>query len=239
MAKRIQSIMLQRNFPVISTILLASCIITTLPMFFDERYYLVLGVENPQLRWWHIIVATFVHGGGFPGKVAHLTINGLFIAVLGTLIERCLGSGRLFICSLGGWTAGRIARHVVKGSWHAHGISLATWGYSVLAMPVLVWAWRRERQLMLKDPFAVLAALLGVMGAVGVVVGFHAVSMTVCACCLGIWWSRLGKNLDLIEAGQRPDSDPALVNWTSIAVVGAAAVINAVVTGGAVLGMVR
>jgi hypothetical protein len=32
-----------------------SCIVGTLPMFFDERFYLVLGVESPPIRWWHVV----------------------------------------------------------------------------------------------------------------------------------------------------------------------------------------
>jgi membrane associated rhomboid family serine protease len=238
-AKPIQHLLLRRHVPVVSAVLLASCIVGTLPMFFDERFYLVLGVESPRIHWWHFVTATFVHGGGFPGKVAHLVVNGLFIAVFGSVIERTLGAGRLVLCSLTSWSMNRLGRWALWGSWYAHGISGATWGYCVLASPVLLRALRRARLSLLRDPIAVVALLLTVFGAIGAFAGLHALSLAVHAGFLILWRKLLRANLDQLERGGVPDTGPLPFRAAGISLVALVAALNAAVVVAAISGTIH
>jgi membrane associated rhomboid family serine protease len=230
------------GFPWVTTLFVAGCVITTLPMFFSRHYYLVLGVghedaDNPHIRWWHAIVTTFVHGGGFPGTTAHLVINCAFFLVLGSLIERTLGAGRFgLLCAtcLGVGAALKFAL-----GRYAHGISNVNWSFVMFAPVFIGHAWRTERTRALKDPVFLLVVLLFIIGLLGLVNTWHSIAMLVGMPFVLIWRNVLRDNLRRIDHDQPPALWGAAARLMAVALPALLGGFSVVMTLAAILGKLK
>lgn len=217
-----------------------ACAIMTAPMIVDRRYYLVLGVGHetadvPTLSWWHALTTPFVHGGGFPGTIPHLVINGTFFLVLGTLMERALGTGRCFAV-----TGTSLAVQLPLKYWlidgRGHGASGMTWSYWLFAVHLLVFAWRRDRRGLLRDPSAYFVALCVLLEIVGLVKHWHLWN-TLVSLPFYLWWRRtLGENLERIDAGEAIDAGGRVANAIGTAIPALFVGFSALMVGAAVLG---
>jgi membrane associated rhomboid family serine protease len=230
------------GFPWATASFVAGCVITTLPMLVSTRYHLILGVgnevaDNPHVRWWHAIVTPFVHGGGFPGTAAHLAINVSLFVVLGSLLERTLGTGRFFaLCAacLGAGTSVQLAR-----GQYAHGISGVAWAFVAFAPLVIAHALRSEGSRTLRDPALLLVALLLAVGVLGLVVKWHLLAVLVAAPFVLAWRGVLRRNLESVDRGQPVSVWGPRARAVGIAVPALLAAFSAAMTLGAVLGYVR
>lgn len=224
--------------PWATLLLFAGCVGTTLPMFFSDRYYLILGVgheraDNPHIRWWHTVVSVFVHGGGFPGTTAHLAINSTFLLVLGGLVERTLGAGRLVALSLACLAAEAIALRLA--GVHAQGISGVVWSYALFAPALLAHAWRRDR----RDPLFPLVALILLVAVLGLVKRWHLLSVAVGLPFFLAWRGTLHANLLRIDSGEPPSVWGPPARSVAVGVAALLCAFTLAMTLGAVLGLVR
>ncbi|MBI5532440.1 MAG: rhomboid family intramembrane serine protease [Deltaproteobacteria bacterium] len=230
------------GLPWVTLLFVAGCVATTLPMYFDRGYYLILGVghedaDNAHIRWWHALVTTFVHGGGFPGTTAHLVINSVFFLVLGSMIERVLGSGRFGALCAACWCVGlalKIGLHR-----YAHGISNINWAFVVFAPVFIGHGWRTERARAFKDPVFLLVVVLFVLGLIGLVNTWHAIAMLVGMPFVLAWRRVLRDNLRKMDQGEPLDRWQGAARMAAIAFPAALAGFSIVMTLGAVLGKVR
>ena len=196
------------GFPWCTAIFVAGSVLTSLPMFFSSHYYLILGAgneqaDNPRIHWWHTVVTTFVHGGGFPGLTAHLAINCAFFLVLGSLLERTLGTAR-YGALCGACLVVSFALKVAL-SRYAHGISNVAWSFVALAPVLIGHAWRKHRGRALRDPVFVAVVVLFVLGLIGLVNTWHAVAMLVGMPFVFAWRAVLRDNLHRVDTGQPLD----------------------------------
>jgi membrane associated rhomboid family serine protease len=230
------------GFPWASMLLVAGCVLTTLPMLFSSHYYLILGAgneqaDNPNIRWWHTVVTTFVHGGGFPGVTVHLAINCAMLLVLGVLLERALGTGRFFaLCAtcLGlSWVL-KVVLHR-----YAHGISSVVWAFVIFAPVFLGHAWRVDRGRAFRDPALLAVVLLFVIGLLGLVNTWHTVAMVAGMPFLFAWRTVLRDNLRKLDQGRAPDRWEGFPRIAGIALPALLVAFSTALTLAAVLGVLK
>ena len=241
---RLSQLIFGRILPVprVTWLLTAACVLTTLPMFFSRRYYLILGVGDERvdarrLRWWHPLTTVFVHGGGWPGTTAHLLINCSLFVVLGSLTERLLGAGR-YASLLGVCLGVHLLLKELLIDGRGHGASGMTWSYLPFSVFVLVWSWKRRGRRVLRDPIAVVTGLMVLFELLGLVKHWHLWNALTAVPFFIRWRSTVRDNLQQIAVGGTPDLG---ARWANICGCGATAALVAVpllLTVAAVAGMI-
>jgi membrane associated rhomboid family serine protease len=211
-------------------------------MFFDRRYYLILGVghedaDNPHIHSWHTIVTMFVHGGGFPGTTAHLLINLTYLVIAGGILERSLGSGRFFAlsfaCMIASWTL-QIALDL-----HGHGISAVVWSYVAFAPLLLAHGFRAQRWRILKDPVRWIVLAIFLTGLIGLIKKWHLLAILIGIPFAIAWRGTLRQNLERIARGEPPLEWSGTARSLGIAVPFALTAFTLAATLLAVLGYLR
>ncbi|MCA9671071.1 MAG: rhomboid family intramembrane serine protease [Myxococcales bacterium] len=225
-------------------LLLAACIVATAPMiFFSVDYYLVLGVGHEtadiaNLRWWHPLTTPFVHGGGWPGAIPHLAINGVLLLGLGTQVERTLGAGRCFAVTGSGLVVSMILNRLLVGG-RAHGASGFTWSYWLFAAQILASAWRHHRRRLLADPLGWISALLVLLCVLGLIKHWHLWNTLVSLPYVIAWRRKLTDNLRRVDAGEAPDRGSRRANALGIAIPAALLAFITAMVAGALSGAIR
>jgi len=193
--------------PWVVLILVGTCFLITTPLLIEpRRFYLTLGVgfceEDGVVRWWHYVVAKFVHGAGcgFPPIWFHLGVNASLFLFQGALVERLLGSGRTalltFTC-----LAVQIPIGYALAGGRAHGASGMTWSYVLFATHGLVWSWKRSRWGMLKDWVTIVGVLWVLFAVLGLVKHWHLWNLLVSVPFYLAWRATFGDNLSRVADG--------------------------------------
>jgi membrane associated rhomboid family serine protease len=230
------------RFPYATALFVLACVLTTLPLYFREELYLVIGTtgetERPTLEWRHPVTAKFVHGGGPPGTTIHLLVNTTFFIVLGSLTERLLGAGRFFLLTGAGLLSSIILTEIIADG-RGHGASGMTWSYLVFTAPVLAHIWRTERARALRDPVTLVVALCFVLNIIGLVNHWHRWNLLVSLPFFFWWRGVLRDNLNRLERGEA--ADLWLPGWNRLGVAGSSLIFlfTSSVTLAAVLGIIR
>jgi membrane associated rhomboid family serine protease len=231
------------GFPYATMLLVAACVVTSLPLFFDTRYYLVLGigyydVDRLTVEWYHRLVTPFVHGGGFPGLSAHLAINCSLFLVLGTLTERVLGSGRFAAVTFASLAVQILLMEIITHG-RGHGASGMTWSYPLFVGAILVFVGRRAGRRSLADPLFLLCGLLLVFEAIGLVKHWHLWNLLVSVPFFLAWRRTLIENLSRIACGEAPDRWRPVCNRLGIAVAAGLCLFTTSMTVAAVAGILH
>lgn len=129
------------NRPYVTYAFLGLCLLVTIPTLLHPELYGVLGGIEPRRGWWQLFTAAFEHGWpGFHGSV-HLGLNVFLILECGRPCERTLGSGRFLVLGLLALGANALTQMFTAG---VNGSSLVIWSWGPPLFVALLWARRRD-----------------------------------------------------------------------------------------------
>jgi membrane associated rhomboid family serine protease len=215
--------------PWVTLSLIASCVLVTLPVFYDpQRFYLSIGVayceEEGAVRWYHPLLTQFVHGAGcgFPPTWFHLGVNVSLFAFFGGLVERVLGSARCALLTAASAFVGAVLCQWLVGG-HGHGASGMTWSYAPFAALALQAMWRERRSGMLRDGVTCIMLCWLVFCVLGLVIRWHVFAVLV-SLPFVLMWRR-----PLAEVSSESKRTRTEADCLGIAVFAAVFVFNAVV----------
>jgi membrane associated rhomboid family serine protease len=227
--------------PWVMLLLVATCALVAVPLVVDpRRYYLILGVsfcdEDGPVRWWHAVVARFVHGAGcgFPPIWFHLGVNVSLFLFQGALVERLLGSGRVALLTFTCLAVQIPLAHLLAGG-RVHGASGMAWSYLLFALDALVWLWRRSRWSLLRDGTTGALALISLVAIAGLAKHWHLWSLAASAPFYLAWRKTFRANLEAVASGGDADRGSAPGNRAGSLVAAAIAAFNAFFVASAVL----
>lgn len=155
----ISKLLLKRHvgIPYVSFLLLLSCLLVSLPTFFNLKYYSIFGAsDSPAYPWQNPITSQLEHGSylseltgeGIP-LLVHLLGNVLVILLFGFMAERVLGTFKFIILSV---TAGLVSYLLmILLHMYENGASGIVWAYGPVAFFILIKLFRRNRKRLLKD----------------------------------------------------------------------------------------
>lgn len=92
----------KREFPILSTAFIMSCLLVTVPSYLNPMWYEVFGGMRSFNSWWQLFTHNFEHGHPYPTGLpapVHLLVNVTVIATCGVLSER-IWEGQGFSCYL-------------------------------------------------------------------------------------------------------------------------------------------
>lgn len=142
--------------PLVSWIYLGICLLLFLPHAFAAEppdRYLLHGPAVAAGDWWRVLTANFEHYNSF-----HILFNGLSIYILGPIVERQIGSGRLLIVSLIAGLFSSATVLIFMWYFKTSGASGVIAGWLGLALPI---ADGRTRKVLLQwTVFLVLVSLI-------------------------------------------------------------------------------
>jgi membrane associated rhomboid family serine protease len=192
---------LQLGIPWATLSLVASCVLVTLPLFFDpQRFYLSIGVgyceQEGEVRWYHPLLTQFVHGAGcgFPPTWFHLGVNVSLFMFFGGLVERVLGSARFALLTAASLIVGAALCQWLVGG-HGHGASGMTWSYAPFAALALHAMWRERRGRMLRDDVTVILLFWLVFCLLGLIIRWHVFAVLVSIPFVMVWRRQFSERL--------------------------------------------
>ncbi len=222
-----------KDLPPVTMLLALSCLVVSVPLFFSQELYAVLGYDSGLGHdYWKLITSSFAHGGSGSMVVPafpHFLGNFAAIMLLGALIERVLGSGRFFLLTLATFTT-----HTIwKVGWGGgNGASGFCWGYVVLAAPILFWEWQKRKKQVFRDPLYVGIVLLAAFMVVGVPTVLaiegrdlwndngtnqaHAISMLTALPFVFLWWNVMRANWQQLQKDEPIDRGHLRLNTSAV-----------------------
>ena len=181
--------------------LVASCVVVTVPLFFDPaRYYLILGTgfceQENTLHWYHPMLSEFVHGAGcgFPPTWLHLAINTGLLLFHGAMFERLLGSARFVLLTGTNLVFSTILSERLVGG-RVHGASDMAWSYGLFIALVLTTRWRDRRWRMFGEPLTTVVAFWLLLAVFGLIKHWHLWSVLISVPYFLAWRRELAAQL--------------------------------------------
>jgi rhomboid protease GluP len=116
-----------RRIPIATIVVLTATAIVSIVQFYQPALLDLLGRRPGALserEWWRIVTPLFVHSEGW----FHLLVNVAWIAWVGTIIERRLGSGRWLIL----YFVPGILGEMIGMAWKPHGGGASLGGSGLL-----------------------------------------------------------------------------------------------------------
>lgn len=158
---------LKKRFPIVTAMLLVSCLVTTVPQaFLGSLYSDMTGSPLSYGLPWAISVSSFSHTPDF--LLPHLLGNLTVLVTMGLLIEAVLGTNALAFLSAVSFVS-TVLVNAFRGMDSSHGASGIFWGYHVAAFYVaIVYFQARGARKAGRDPYVWLFALLCVFDLAGI-----------------------------------------------------------------------
>lgn len=216
----IQSVIFQlkRRLPLVSIVLVASCMISTLPQFFlSDVYSQITGQLATYNTYYLFTLNAFTHSPGM--LVTHLTGNLLVFIVFGVIVELVIGSRRFALITLTTFLSTTLIRYLYTEGVHiAHGASGIAWGYHSFYIFILILLFRYQGKKALKDIFLIFTIFLALFDVFGIPVVevvvqkralfenfgqvLHLVSMIVVVPLIFLWRKDIEANTKQLISGE-------------------------------------
>ncbi len=155
----INKILFNKNLPIphLSFSIILSCLIISIPILFNNVLYAFLAANAGLVFPWQFLTSVFAHGP-YPPLIIHLTLNLLTIFIFGVLIERLLGSSRIFVICL-------IVMFIIsyfryQTQVYDNGISVITPAFAPIAFFITIREIKRDGSKALSDPFIIMSLFL-------------------------------------------------------------------------------
>lgn len=155
--------------PTITLLLIASCLISTIPQLFLSGYYNMITGQFPRLfrEFYRITLPGFTHS---PDIIFQHTIgNILVILVFGSMIEINLGSRRFSILTLATFfTTTMISMLSISPGSTIHGASGICFGYMMYFLFIVIINIEQKNWVYFKKPLTIFAIILGLFSIFGI-----------------------------------------------------------------------
>lgn len=135
--------------PVVTGLLLISCLITTIPQFFlNGTYNQITGSPFSNKLYWCFTLTSFSHSPGM--LFTHLIGNLLVLITFGIVIETIIGSNEFAFISLI-TLIGTTVLDILHGTGISHGASGILWGYHLLVLFIIVILFENNKNKIVQD----------------------------------------------------------------------------------------
>ena len=156
--------------PNISLILIACCLIVSVPTYFSPRLYYVFGASmfgtQPAYFWQNYITSHFEHGSFFVEAqitqgvplLVHLISNIAVVGLFGSIVERLLGTTKFLLLSVIA-ALSSVAASIAINSF-GNGVSGIAWSYGPVVFVIIIKLYKHDRKRLLKDLMFYISILL-------------------------------------------------------------------------------
>ncbi len=138
--------------PKISLLFILSCLLVTIPSYFNNAFYDVFGGVQEPLYFWQNFTHNLEHGDPFQTglpTLLHLSINIFVIAVCGILVEKVLGTTYFFVLTIMALTVSTAGRFL---GIYGNGASTIAWSYAAVAFYSLILLIKGKKKELFRDP---------------------------------------------------------------------------------------
>lgn len=158
------------GIPYISYILIACCLVVSIPTYFFPRLYYVFGAsmfgQRSAYFWQNYITSHFEHGSFFVETqitqgvplLLHLISNILVVGLFGSIVERLLGTLKFVLLSLIAVLSNIAASFAINS--FGNGVSGIAWSYGPIVFVIIVKFFNHDRERLLKDFMLYISMLL-------------------------------------------------------------------------------
>lgn len=159
---------LQQRFPMITLLLVISCLITSIPQLFLPQLYNEISGQFPNLESIYLItLPVFSHSPEI--FINHLVGNILVIILFGGLIEIILGSSKFSIITLITFTSTTMLNYFhSNGHGSSHGVSGVCFGYIVFFLFFVIIIFENKRFSLFRNPILLISILLALFSIIGI-----------------------------------------------------------------------
>ncbi len=123
----------RRHIPIATLVVLTATTIVSIAQFYQPSLLDLLGRRPGALadrEWWRLVTPLFVHSAGWP----HLLINLAWISLVGTVVERLMGSSRWLAL----YFVPGVVGELIGMAWKPHGGGASLGGSGLLGA---LFAW--------------------------------------------------------------------------------------------------
>ncbi|MBN2281836.1 MAG: rhomboid family intramembrane serine protease [Candidatus Marinimicrobia bacterium] len=203
---------INKKFPVVSFLLIASCLISTIPQFFLNDLYSEITRQSATFHSFYLFtLSAFTHS---PEMILpHFFGNLLVFLIFGILCEKLLGARRFAFLSILTFFTTTIVNYIHSDTRIlGHGASGIAWGYHVVFIYFLILIFKKQRVIAFKDIYVILGIILMIFDIIGIPIievillkqqffsnfgqTLHLISMAVVISCIFFWKSDIKQNLD-------------------------------------------
>lgn len=238
-----QAIILQikRKVPIVSLLLIFSCLISTLPQFFlGENYSYITGQKATLKSFYLFTLSSFTHSPQI--LFNHLIGNLLVFIFFGIVTEIIIGSRRFALISLITFLATTTINYLHStNNYLGHGASGIIWGYHIFFLYILIILFEYLGKEIFKDRYILIAIFLCLFDIIGIPIlevfimekGFfanfgqtlHLVSMVVVVPFVLMWRKEIEENVKMLIS-QKPMGNPITNKRMAIIIILLLVVLN-------------
>lgn len=166
--KILKNIHKQKRFPVLSALLVISCLMTSIPQLFLPNVYNEITGQFPNIKSIYLItLPVFSHSPEI--FFNHLIGNILVILLFGSLIEIILGSSKFSIITLFSFISTTSLNYFhSSGNGSSHGISGLCFGYIVFFIFFIVILIENKKYFIFKNPIILFSMIIAVFSIIGI-----------------------------------------------------------------------
>lgn len=159
---------LKRRVPIVSILLMISCLISTLPQFFLNNHYSDITGQVAHLSSFYLFtLSSFTHSPDI--LTIHLVGNLLVFLVFGVISEIIIGSRRFALISMVTFLSTTIVGYLHTTDYYVgHGASGIAWGYHIFYIFILIVLFEHQGKKLFKDPYIIASILLLIFDVIGI-----------------------------------------------------------------------
>lgn len=152
---------LKKRVPIISVLLILSCLLSTIPQFFLPDLYSDITCQAATFKSYYLFtLSSFTHTPNM--LITHFIGNLLVFLCFGVLTEIIIGSKRFAFITVVTFFSTTIVNYLhTTGKYVGHGASGIAWGYHIFFMLILVVLYEHKKKVLFKDIYIIL--LIGLM----------------------------------------------------------------------------
>ena len=202
---------LRRRLPIISILLILSCLISTVPQFLLNSHYSEVTSQTATVESFYLFtLSSFTHSPEI--LPIHLLGNVLVFALFGVISEIIIGSRRFAFISILTLLSTTIVGYLHRTDiYMGHGASGIAWGYHMFYIFILIILFEHKGKRLFKDGYIIVSFILFVFDMIGIPIvevvvlkkGFldnfgqvlHLVSMVVVVPFIFIWRDDIEANV--------------------------------------------
>ncbi len=165
---RLMAFQLKKKVPIISLLLIFSCLLSTIPQFFLPYLYSDITCQAATFKSFYMFtLSSFTHTPSM--LITHFVGNLLVFACFGILTEIIIGSKRFAFISVLTFFSTTIINYLnTTGKYVGHGASGIAWGYHIFFIFILIILYEYKKKALFRDIYIIFLVLLLTFDIVGI-----------------------------------------------------------------------
>lgn len=165
---KLVALQIKKRVPIISILLIISCILSTVPQFFLPDMYSDITSQTAGIKSYYLFTLNaFTHSPN--NLINHFIGNLLVFVCFGILTEIIIGSKRFAFITVLTFFSTIIVNYIhTTSKYLGHGASGIAWGYHMFFIFILVILYEQKKNKFFKDIYVILLILLMIFDIVGI-----------------------------------------------------------------------